>query len=227
LHIPGDLNRLISCTPVFNKEGLLEKVIHLATDITERKRAEEALRRNEGLLRAVLDSIPDLIWLKDPNGISLACDPMLERLLGASAERILGKTDYAFLDQEQADCLRAHDHKTGTIAAGKPCRNEEWITLADNGQRLLLDTLKTPMYDAKGALVGVLGIGRDITEQNRLQSQLAGAQRMESIGRMAGGVAHDFNNILVIIIGYDELALEKSIKAGRCMDIFSKFLMPA
>jgi nitrogen-specific signal transduction histidine kinase len=73
----------------------------------------------------------------------------------------------------------------------------------------LLNTIKTPMYDAEGQLVGVLGIGRDITEYHKLEEQLLHAQKMESIGTLAGGIAHDFNNILSAIIGYGQFALMK------------------
>ena len=92
--------------------------------------------------------------------------------------------------------------------------NEEWVTLAETGQKILLETLKTPMYDVEGRLTGVLGIGRDITEhhrmvaeQSRLESQLQQAQKMELVGRFAGSVAHDYNNMLGVILANADLAL--------------------
>ncbi|EKD38572.1 MAG: PAS/PAC sensor hybrid histidine kinase [uncultured bacterium] len=144
----------------------------------------------------------------------LSCNQVFERLFGASEAEILGKTDYDFVDRELADFFVANDRKA--IAAGKPTSNEEWVTFADDGHRALLDTIKTPMYDSQGTLIGVLGIGHDITERKRaeevnagLEAQLQQAQKMEAIGQLAGGVAHDFNNMLGVILGHTELAMEQ------------------
>ncbi|GAB6907480.1 hypothetical protein JCM12296A_33170 [Desulfosarcina cetonica] len=186
-----------------------------ATDITERKRMEQSLRESESFQRALLQTIPDLIWLKDPNGVFLSCNAMFERLCGAKEAEIVGKTDYDFVDKSLADFFRERDSMA--TAAGKPISNEEWVTFADDGHRALLDTIKTPMIDNQGELVGVLGIARDITERqkaeeekSKLENQLRQAQKMESVGRLAGGVAHDFNNMLSVILGYGELALAQT-----------------
>ena len=96
-----------------------------ATDITERKRMEQSLRESEGFLRALLHSIPDLVWLKDPDGVFLACNKMFERFLGAKEKNILGKTDYDFVEKNLADFFREYDRKA--VAAGMTSINEEWV----------------------------------------------------------------------------------------------------
>jgi PAS domain S-box-containing protein len=146
-----------------NMDGSVGGLIGAILDITDRKLAEGALRDSEHRLHTLVQTIPDLIWLKDKDGVYRSCNTMFERFFGAKEADIVGKTDYDFVDRELADSFREHDNKA--MAAGKITSNEEWITFADDGHRAFLDTIKTPMYDARGTLVGVLGIGRDITNR--------------------------------------------------------------
>jgi PAS domain S-box-containing protein len=145
-------------------------LLSIAHDITARKRMEQLLENNEARLRTLVQTIPDLIWLKDIDGIYLACNKMFERFFGAREADIVGKTDYDFVNKDLADSFREHDRKA--MAAGKPSSNEEWITFAEDGHRALLETIKTPMFNAQGKLTGVLGISRDITERKRAEELL-------------------------------------------------------
>lgn len=178
----------------------------VAVFLSRRKKTEILLQENEEKFRALIRTIPDLVWLKDQNGIYLACNPRFESFFGAEEKDIIGKTDYDFVDKELADSFRKHDAMA--IAKGKPSINEEEIIFAADGHREVLETIKTAMYRNDGQLAGVLGIGRNITDRINLQARFIQAQKMESVGRLAGGVAHDYNNISSIIIGYTELALE-------------------
>ena len=139
-------------------------------ETTIRKQVELALRKSESHLSTLVQTIPDLIWLKDPNGVYLSCNPMFERFFGVIEADIIGKTDYDFIDRELADFFRENDRKA--IEAGKQTSNEEWVTFADDGHRACLDTIKTPMYDSDGTLLGVLGIGHDITERKKSEDAL-------------------------------------------------------
>jgi len=164
-------------------EGMAQ-ILTLCRDITDRKRAEEALSNSEGRLHTLVQTIPDLIWLKDKDGVYLSCNTMFERFFGAGEADIVGKTDYDFVARELADSFREHDRKAMT--AGKPTSNEEWITFADDGHRTLLETIKTPMYDARGTIIGVLGIGRDITERKRAEDSLRESEkRLREAQKMA------------------------------------------
>ena len=129
---------------------------------------DEAAQIN--LLRTLVSTIPDLIWLKDPEGVYLACNPMFERFFGAKEAAIVGKTDYDFVERELADFFREHDRKA--MRADAPSVNLEWVTFADDGHRALLETIKSPMRDTEGRLIGVLGIARDITANHENQEQL-------------------------------------------------------
>ncbi|MBI5460606.1 MAG: EAL domain-containing protein [Gammaproteobacteria bacterium] len=126
-------------------------------------------------LEATLDAIPDLVWLKDANGVYLSCNPMFERLYGASEADIVGKTDYDFVDRELADFFREHDRIAMT--AGKPSLNEEWLTFADDGSQGLFETIKTPMVNDGGKVIGVLGIARDITARTQAERALLESQQ--------------------------------------------------
>jgi PAS domain S-box-containing protein len=139
-------------------------------DITERRKAEITLRDTVGELRTLVNTIPDLVWLKDVNSAFLACNPKFERLLGAKEADIIGKTDHDFFDKELADFFRQKDIEA--LEAGKPLVNEELVTYADDGHEEYLETIKSPMCDANGKLIGVLGVGRDVTEHKDTEKAL-------------------------------------------------------
>lgn len=164
-----------------------------------REQAEESLRKSEAHLRTLVETIPDLVWLKSVDGVYLSCNRTFERLYGAREEDIVGKTDYDFVDTELADFFRWKDKEA--MAAGGPCVNEEMVTFADDGHRALLETIKMPLRDDNGQFIGILGIARDITDRRQTEEALRRTQKMDAIGQVTGGIAHDFNNILGIIIG--------------------------
>ena len=160
--------------PVFGIDGELVGLVAFTQDITLRKMTEDALLKSETQLRTLVQTIPDLMWLKDNNGVFLQCNTMFERFFGARETDILGKTDYDFIDKDLADFFRDHDRKA--MAAGKPTTNEEWITFADDGHRAYLETIKTPMYESDGKLIGILGIGRDITDRKMAEDALSSSE---------------------------------------------------
>jgi len=164
----------------------------LGTQLVSRRLADqlgrsvsEAREAERELFRTLIRSIPNLIWLKNAEGVYLACNREFEKFFGKSEAEIVGKTDYDFLSGELADFFRGHDR--AAAAAGKPTVNEEWITYADDGHRALLRTTKTPMIAADGRLIGVLGIAHDITEMRSQEDALR--ESRETLNR-AQAVAH-------------------------------------
>jgi PAS domain S-box-containing protein len=139
-------------------------------DITARKRAEANLLSSELRLRTLRDSIPDLVWLKNTDGVYLSCNPAFERFLGCKEEQIVGKSDYDFFVPALAEFFRDNDRKAIEVAGTR--MNEEWLTFAQDGYHGLFETLKTPMRDEAGMVIGVLGIARDITERRRQAEEL-------------------------------------------------------
>ena len=150
--------------------GAIGGIVIFSEDITRRRQGEDALRRSEAHVRTLVDTLPDLVWLKDPQGVYLACNARFEAFMGLPEAEILGKTDYDFAHRHLADFFRAND--MAAIAAGGPRMNEEEATFVSDGHREILETVKTPMYDADGTLIGVLGIGRDITGRKQAEQAL-------------------------------------------------------
>lgn len=198
-----------------DSKGKIIGVEGITRNITEKKKVQLALSQSEAYLRTLINTIPDLVWLKDENGRYLFCNSKFERFFGATENEIIGKTDYDFVDKDLADLFRRYDKEVMTKE--KSNINEVEVTYADDGHHEILETIKTPMYGKDGQLIGVLGIARDITERKqaeekrlKLEEELRQSHKMEAIGTISGGIAHDFNNILGIIIGNTELAIDSA-----------------
>ncbi|NRT55720.1 PAS domain S-box protein [Sphaerotilus uruguayifluvii] len=121
------------------------------------------------LQRAVLKAIPDLVWLKDPDGLYLACNRRFEQFYGQPESGILGRSDRDFVSPELADFFRQHD--LAAMQGDGPRINEEVVTFASDGHQELLQTIKTALRRPDGSVLGVLGIGRDITALRRVEQE--------------------------------------------------------
>jgi diguanylate cyclase (GGDEF)-like protein/PAS domain S-box-containing protein len=135
------------------------------------KSISRELEESEHQKRLVLRSLPDLVWLKDAKGAYQMCNPIFERFFGAPEAQIRGKTDFDFVEPELARRFRERDREA--MAAGEPSRNEQWVTFAADGRRVLLETVNRPLRDKDGRIMAVLGIARDITERDAATRQLA------------------------------------------------------
>ena len=131
-------------------------------------------RESESLLSALIQAIPDLIWLKDAGGTYLLCNEAFERYFGAPQASIVGHTDHDFVAAALADSFRFHDE--AAMTADRPTANDEWLTFAPDGRRGLFHTLKTPVRGADGALIGVLGVAREITERKEAETRLIASE---------------------------------------------------
>ena len=156
--------------PIKNDAGEIIGLFGIARDITESQLTEENLRKSQAQLQALLKNLPDLVWMKNPEGVYQACNKRFEQFFGQTESHIIGKTDYDFVDREAADGFRKYD----CIAMGKEgiSINEEWVTFANDGHQELLETSKTPIYDEQGNIAGVLGIGHNITNRFYLTNEL-------------------------------------------------------
>ncbi|TRW92912.1 PAS domain S-box protein [Candidatus Methylobacter oryzae] len=172
LMLSNKLRHLIVVDDIGQIAGLLNE--HDLTHNMAFRLIDDKLIAEGVFLHTLVNTIPDMIWLKDINGVYQACNARFERFLGEKEKNIIGKTDYDFVDKTQADAFRAHDCLT--MAKNSPSINEAWCTYADDGHRELLETIKTPMRDSQGKLIGVLGISRDITARNLAERALLESQ---------------------------------------------------
>ncbi len=148
-------------------------------DITVSEKNKQKLNKEVKFRNTIIRTLPDLIWLKDPKGIYLACNNRFEDFFGAPESEIVNKTDYDFIDSEMADLFCEHDKKS--MIKNSPSINEEWITFASNGHEELLEIIKIPMLGDNEELIGILGIGRDITESRKSDEKLKQSEERFSL----------------------------------------------
>ncbi|HZW24280.1 MAG TPA: PAS domain S-box protein [Gallionella sp.] len=169
----------------------------------------------ESFLRTLINTVPDLIWLKNVDGVYLACNARFQRFFGAPEKDIVGRTDYDFMDGDLAESFRSYDKKA--MGNGGPSVNEEWVTYADDGHRELLETIKTPMQNAVGKTIGVLGVARDITVRKHTEDAL------RFIAQRGGG--DNAENILTALVQYlgtalgvDYVFIDTLTESGDCAE---------
>jgi PAS domain S-box-containing protein len=199
----------IALSPISTEKGPF--VLSAIRDISDRKRIAEELRRaNEELYRrtteqlgeyrsrlaSIIDSSEDAILSKSLDGIIMTWNRGAERMYGYMAEQAIGRHMSLLTPPDRADEISNILQK---IVAGESVDHFESVRLTKDGRHLDVSISVSPLRNAIGEVVGASVIARDITAQKRAEVQLRQSQKMEAIGRLAGGVAHDFNNILGII----------------------------
>jgi len=142
-------------------------------NITERKQAEESLWNERAFLRTLIDAAKDLIFFKDRNGLYLGCNKACEAFIGLSEQEQIGKSDFDFFDKEMAERIAMKDLEI--LESGVSSSIEEWIQSSTAG-RLLLETIKAPIYDKEGQPIGLVGVSRDITERKQMENDLREAK---------------------------------------------------
>jgi len=185
-----------------NADGQPEKLIIVNRDVTERKRADEALRRLETGFRSVVEDAPYGIYRASPSGRFLQVNPALQKMLGyESTEELLGKDLASEIFRHSEEYQRLTELLTRTeeikdLEMDWNRKDATPITVRFSGRRV---------NDENGALAYFEAFAEDVTEKRILERQLRMAQKMEAIGRLSGGIAHDFNNLLGVIIGYSRV----------------------
>ena len=208
----------VRVTPFRESDGTISGVVMTGRDISDFTRAEEALRSSEALYHDLVETSQDLIWQCDAEGRYTYLNPAWEAAFGYRLEEMLGRsfTDFQWPEQAQRD-LDAFGHLLagGSLKGHETIhvrKDETEIHLVFNAKAVLVPTVASPARGVRPT-TSPSASGRR-RSRSKLQAQLTQAQKMESVGRLAGGVAHDFNNMLGVILGHAELALDR-IGAGR------------
>ncbi|HEV2114040.1 MAG TPA: PAS domain-containing protein, partial [Terriglobales bacterium] len=169
-------------------------------------RAAAELRTSRDLLEAIVEGTTEAIYVRDLKGQYIFANRAAKKFLEDSTGRdVLGRSNYDFFSEKSAERSRQTDLEV--IESGHPKAMEEPMDV--RGDTHVFLSRKAPYRDAQGTIGGVLGIAVDVTERRKMEEELRKAQRMESIGTLAGGVAHDFNNLLTVIKGYSQLLIEE------------------
>lgn len=167
------------------------------------RRVQESLRESQERFRNLIETTSDWVWEMNDRGVYTYVSPKIRDILGYEPEEVLGKTFFDFMPREEA--RRAADFFVSLTRQKKPFMVYQNTNQHKSGRLVVIETSGVPIFDQSGAFLGYRGIDRDVTQRNALEGQLRYAQKMEAIGRLAAGVAHDFNNIITAVVGYANL----------------------
>jgi PAS domain S-box-containing protein len=214
--VAGELKWVLTTkVPLVGIDGKVTGLVGISRDITERKKTEEELRESEKKYRLLLDTLNEGIWAIDKDDITSFVNPRMASMMGYAEEELLGRSIYGFLDPPNEDPRLDNERRRGI--SGQFDRE----IVRKDGTRIFTRSKSAPIVGENGEYLGSIASVIDLTEQRkaedevqRLQGQLLQAQKMEAIGRLAGGVAHDFNNLLMTILGNIELIKEREQARG-------------
>ncbi|MDG6243189.1 MAG: PAS domain S-box protein [Methanolobus sp.] len=188
-----------------------DKTISVVRDITDRKKAEQKVENEISILEGLLNSIPDMIFFKDLDGVYLGCNPEFLNFVGRKKEDVIGNTDYDLFNKELADFFRMNDLLM--MKEGKTRHNEESVVYPD-GRNVMLYTTKAPLRDSAGKIIGLVGVGRDITDKWRAEQTIKELNMLNqsTIDSLDANICvlDETGNIIKTNRSWDDFAIENS-----------------
>ena len=198
---------------ILNSAGQAEKLVIVNRNITERKRAEEALGRSEADFRSVVEDAPYAIYRASADGRLLQMNPAFQAMLGyASAEKLHNQDLADRVFRYAAEYQRLKE----LLLRSEEIKDIEMEWMRQDGTEITVRCSGRCIRDEQGAPAYFEMFAEDVTEKRVLERQLRMAQKMEAIGRLSGGIAHDFNNHLGVIIGYSRV-LKKALGGNNLL----------
>lgn len=190
---------LVNGAPIKDASGVVYRLSGSALDVTDRRATADALKKSEMRFRLLTEaSFDGVVTVVD--GTITEANPGLADMLGYSLDELIGHPAVDIVDEESRELVKAQ-------IAGERGGIYEFIARHKNGQKKIIEAAAKPyLFDGQKGRITAL---RDITEKRNLENQFRQAQKMEAVGRLAGGVAHDFNNLLTVIMTYSELVAEE------------------
>ncbi|MBN1882183.1 MAG: PAS domain S-box protein [Deltaproteobacteria bacterium] len=204
---------LVSCTPIL-KDGEIERIIHVASDITEQKRIEDELIDNQERFRSLVEDINDVIFSLDLSGTITYISPVFERIFSYDVDTMVGSNfmEYIHPDDLQNVLVSLEGVLEGDI---KPY---QYRVIDKDGTPVFIESSSRLVY-LDGSPVGLTGVLRDITEKKKMQEQFQQTEKLSSLGEIISGVAHELNNPLTTIVGFSELVMKKDVPEGVKEDL--------
>jgi PAS domain S-box-containing protein len=201
---------------------------------------QESLRESQERFRNLIETTSDWVWEMNDRGVYTYVSPKIRDILGYEPDEVVGKTFFDFMPKEEA--RRAADFFVSLTRHKRPFMMYQNTYLHKSGRIVVIETSGVPVFGSDGRFAGYRGIDRDVTMRNELEGRLRYAQKMEAVGRLSAGLAHDFNNINTAIVGYTNIlyvrmakddpnreyldhilaATERSANLTRCLLAFSK-----
>nr|WP_233167919.1 bifunctional diguanylate cyclase/phosphodiesterase [Xylophilus sp. ASV27] len=168
---PGDVRyRHNTMVPERCSDGSVQGVLYFVIDVTERKLAELALAEQQSRLRSLVEAIPDMVFSKDCDSVYTSCNQVFADFIGVTPQQIVGMTDYDMVLPAIADNLRVEDRQV--MESGEPLRSERKVASLRRDVAIAFETIKTPLRDAAGNVIGVVGVSRDVTERKRAEREI-------------------------------------------------------